>query len=127
MSSPSLKLVTETDHAPEVLKFERRREPRHKLYARVTAVAHNPAYEQESGAMSGGAGQICSLELVDRSESGMGAFSVAPVALGARVTVFMPPHGATPGYNVAGRVMRCVPRDGGYHVGMLLEQQIAAA
>ena len=127
MSSPMLKLVSETEYAPDVLKFERRREPRHKLYAKVTAVAHNPAHEQTSGATAGGAGQICALELVDRSASGMGAWSIAPVSLGARVTVFMPQHGATPGHNVVGRVMRCVPSEGGYHVGLQLEQQIAAA
>ena len=127
MHQPKLKLVSETCAAPDVLKFERRREPRHKLFARVTAVAHNPAEERDSGAVSGGAGQICALELVDRSASGLGAHSIAPVALGAQVTMFMPPHGPRPGHNIVGRVQRCVPCEGGYHVGMLLVQQIAAA
>ena len=127
MLQSQLKLVSETDTGPDVLKFERRREPRHKLFARVTAVAHNPAEERDSGAASGGAGQICALELVDRSASGMGAWSSAPVAIGAQVTIFMPPHGAARGHNVVGRVQRCVQQDDGYHVGMQLVSQMAAA
>jgi hypothetical protein len=127
MSTPQLRLVSETCDAPTVLKFEQRREPRHKIYARVTAVAHNPTFEDHSGALSGGAGQICALELTDQSASGLGAWSLAPVALGTRVTAFFPAHGAEPGHNRVGRVVRCEPADGGYRIGLRLEQQMAAA
>lgn len=123
MSTPELKLVTETDRVPDSFKFEQRREPRHKLYARVTAVAENPSEERDVR----GAGQICSLELVDQSASGLGAWSVEPVALGAKVTVFFPAHGAEPGFNSVGRVVRCCPQGGGYSIGLLLEAQMAAA
>ncbi len=123
MSTPQLKLVTETDRVPDSFKFEQRREPRHKLYARVTAVAENPAEAHDVR----GAGQICSLELVDQSASGLGAWSVEPVALGAKVTVFFPAHGAEPGFNCIGRVVRCTPQNGGHSIGLLLESQMVAA
>ncbi|MEM1108383.1 MAG: PilZ domain-containing protein [Planctomycetota bacterium] len=123
MSTPTLRLVTETERTPDSFKFEQRREPRHKLYARVTAVAENPAEEREER----GPGQICALELTDQSASGLGAWSIEPVAIGARITVFFPAHGSEPGYNSVGRVVRCDASQGGYSIGLLLESQMAAA
>lgn len=123
MSTPQLKLVTETTRTPDAFKFNQRREPRHKLYARVTAMAENPSEETETL----GAGQICSLELTDQSASGLGAWSVEPVAVGAKVTVFFPAHGAHPGFNSTGRVVRCAPGNGGFSIGLQLESQMAAA
>jgi len=124
MSAFNLKLVTETERTPDSFKFERRQEPRHRLYARVTAVAHNPLDEEP---LDGGAGQICSFELVDQSASGLGAWSVQPVVIGSRVTVFFPAHGTAPGYNAVGRVARCTPYNGGYSIGIALESQMVAA
>jgi hypothetical protein len=127
MSEPSLRLVTEVERPKDAFKFEQRREPRHKLYARVTAVAERDEPRRDDADTLGGAGQICSLELVDRSASGLGAWSTTPVAMGARVTAFFPPHGAEPGFNVVGRVVRCDTRDGGYSIGLWLENSVAAA
>lgn len=123
MSTPQLRLVTETDRTPDSFKFEQRREPRHKLYARVTALAETPEDERDTQ----GVGQICSLELTDQSASGLGAWSVEPVAMGATVTVFFPAHGSEPGFNSVGRVVRCVKVENGYSIGMLLQSQMAAA
>lgn len=123
MSTHQLKLATETTRTPDAFKFDQRREPRHKLYARVTAMAENPADDADSR----GAGQICSLELTDQSASGLGAWSVEPVAIGAKVTVFFPAHGAHPGFNSTGRVVRCNAGNGGYSIGLQLESQMAAA
>jgi len=123
MSTPPLRLVTETDRTPDSFKFEQRREPRHKLYARVTAVAENPTEAFDTR----GAGQICSLELVDQSASGLGAWSVEPVELGAKITIFFPAQGVEPGFNSVGRVVRCTPQNGGHSIGLLLESQMAAA
>ncbi|MEM8738755.1 MAG: PilZ domain-containing protein [Planctomycetota bacterium] len=123
MSNLHLRLVSETDRTPDSFKFEQRREPRHRLYARVTAVAH-PAEEHES---PNAAGQICALELVDQSRSGLGAWSIDPVALGSRVTVFFPAHAAEPGFNMTGRVVRCHPAAAGYSIGLTVESQMAAA
>lgn len=123
MSTPQLKLVTETERTPDSFKFEQRREPRHKLYARVTAVAENPEEARDTR----GAGQICSLELMDQSSSGLGAWSSEPVALGATLTVFFPGHGVEPGFTSVGRVVRCAAQNGGYSIGLLLESQMAAA
>ncbi len=114
-----LRLISETDRQPESLKFERRREPRHRLYARVTAVAHNPESERD-------AGRICALELVDKSNSGLGAWSITPVATGAKVSVFFPAHGTEHGFDLIGRCVRCVPAQGGYSVGLKLEAKMAA-
>ena len=76
MSTPEFRLVTEPTRTPDSFKFEQRREPRHKLYARVTAVAENPEEDRELRS----AGQICALELTDQSASGLGAWSIEPVA-----------------------------------------------
>ena len=124
MSDTPLKLVTETDRVPDSFKLERRREPRHRIYARVTAVAHNPLNEEP---LNAGAGQIRSLELQDQSAGGLGAWSTAPIAVGSRVTAFFPPHGNAPGYNAVGRVVRCVAQDQGHNIGLVLESQVAAA
>ncbi|MBB6428431.1 PilZ domain-containing protein [Algisphaera agarilytica] len=123
MSNSELRLVTETDRVPDSFKFEQRREPRHKLYARVTALAENPVDDRDDRSP----GQICSLELTDQSASGLGAWSIEPVAIGARVTVFFPAHGSEPGFNSVGRVVRCNQREGGYSIGLLLESQMVAA
>ncbi|MEM9883189.1 MAG: PilZ domain-containing protein [Planctomycetota bacterium] len=120
MSETHLRLVTETDRVPDSFKFEQRREPRHRVYARVTAVARDPENRDE-------AGQICALELTDQSASGLGAWSVEPVSIGSRVTVFFPAHGVDPGFNLVGRVVRCQPEGGGHRIGMLTEAQMAAA
>ena len=120
MTATHLRLVSETDRQPESLKFERRREPRHRIYARVTAVAR----DEDSGHE---AGQIRALELVDQSDSGLGAWSISPVTLGSRVSVFFPAHGTDGGYDLVGRAVRCVPVDGGYHIGLHLESRAAAA
>ncbi|MEO1236733.1 MAG: PilZ domain-containing protein [Planctomycetota bacterium] len=123
MTDLHLRLVSETDRTPDSFKFEQRREPRHKLYARVTAVAH----ADEVGSEDGAAGQICAMELVDQSNSGLGAWSVEPVAVGSRVTVFFPAHGNEPGFNQVGRVVRCSPHNGGHSIGLRVESQMAAA
>ncbi|MEM7625385.1 MAG: PilZ domain-containing protein [Planctomycetota bacterium] len=127
MSDPTLRLVTETDRVPDSFKFERRREPRHRLYARVTAVARPDRSSGDAGSMGDEAGQICALELVDQSASGLGAWSIEPVGIGSRVTVFFPAHGAEPGFNMVGRVVRCAPAQGGYSIGLQIESQMAAA
>ena len=127
MSDPELRLVSETDRVPDSFKFERRREPRHRLYARVTAVARPERRLGEVDHSRGEAGQICALELVDQSASGLGAWSVEPVSLGSRVTIFFPAHGSEPGFNSVGRVVRCVRAQDGYSIGLQLESQMAAA
>jgi len=126
MSDPTLRLVTETDRVPDSLKFERRREARHRMYARVTAVAR-PDLTNKNDTSHGEAGQICALELVDQSASGLGAWSIDPVSMGSRVTVFFAAHGTDPGFNAVGRVVRCVKAEGGYSIGLQLESQMAAA
>lgn len=122
-----LRLVTETDRVPDSFKFERRREPRHRLYARVTAVARPDHHQSDSDTSYDQAGQICSLELVDQSASGLGAWSIEPVSLGSKMTVFFPAHGSEPGFNAVGRVVRCAPVEGGFSIGLQLESQMAAA
>lgn len=122
MSQPQLKLVTETTRTPDVFKFNQRREPRHKVFARVTALAEYREEEEDHGV-----GQICAFELTDQSSSGLGAWSVEPVEMGAKITVFFPAHGAHPGYNSVGTVVRCNAAKNGYSIGLSLQSQMAAA
>lgn len=121
-TTPHLKLVSETD-MPDSFKLERRREPRHRLYAQVTGLAR----PQLSPADPPEAGQICALELLDQSHSGLGAWSATPVPLGATMTIFFPAHGSEPGFDMAGQVVRCIPQETGYIVGMEVHSQKAAA
>lgn len=121
MDNTSLKLVSETDYQPASLKFERRQSPRHQIYARVTAVSH-----KSQDTPGDARGQICSLELVDMSATGVGAWSQQEIPLGSQVSVFIPAHGAEAGFDMLGKVVRSNAADNGYSIGILLESRMAA-
>lgn len=106
------------DEGVETLQFERRKSRRNVVNGCVTAV--------ESPAGKGGCGRICSLQLQNMSEFGLGAMVQEPVALGTSITVFFPPHGAERGFDVYGHVVRCVRRGAAYELGISLRTRAAA-
>jgi hypothetical protein len=104
---------------PDVLRFERRRAPRHSAAGRVTAV-QQPADPATQNA------KICSLRLLNISDTGLGALSDEAVDTGSVLTVYFPSHGADAGFDLFGQVVRCVRRETGHEIGILLSRRQAA-
>ncbi len=100
-------------------RLERRDSNRHALSGRVTAL-QTRQWEQGAGK------RICSLQLSDMSDRGMGVLTQEAMELGSRISIFFPPHGAERGFDMIGRVVRCIPRVNGHEVGIRLEKRLAA-
>ena len=114
MSQAALSLAGGTQAPPNKMFMERRRSPRNPVTARVTAVT-TPNHDSDAGK------RICSFQLVDLSEHGIGAISQEPVEVGSHVAVFFPPHGPERGFDLYGTVVRCTPRDWGHEIGIDLD------
>ena len=70
---------------------------------------------------------VCAVQLRDLSDEGVGARCETELATDEPVTVYIPPHGAEPGIDLMGHVVRCLPDgEGGYDVGILLHSRCAA-
>lgn len=100
------------------LFLERRGHERRPIGGRVTAVLTGEDDRMRA--------RICSMQLADISAGGIGAMVQEPLPIGAPVTVFWPPHGAEPGFDLMGTVARCVACDWGYHVGLRVDSRLAA-
>ena len=115
MSGPSLKL-TQNDRDDDSIFLERRRAPRRTVGGRVTTVADSTDSTR----------RIASLQLLNISDTGIGAISQDPVHIGSTIAVFFPPHGAEQGFDLYGTVVRCQQTDQGYRIGIMLRQAMAA-
>lgn len=63
------------------------------------------------------------LQLIDASATGLGAIVPSPIDVGSRLSIRVDPvHGAWK----TGSVVRCVPCEGGYRLGVLYSQRKAA-
>lgn len=63
------------------------------------------------------------LQLIDASATGLGAVVPSPIDIGSRLSIRVDPvHGAWK----TGSVVRCVPCEGGYRLGVLYSQRKAA-
>ena len=111
---PDLRLATPQD-APDTLFFERRSAPRRKATGKVTAVCQD--IDQPTGPR-----RMCTLELHDLSDSGVGVRSAQPISVGSKITLFFPPHGNEPGFDLTGNVVRCRSVEGNHEVGIALSQ-----
>ena len=114
--SQALRLNDPSTVISDTLYFERRRHPRRKACGQVTAVIREPGHEQDDPA------KMLTLDLIDLSEGGIGAASQEPITIGSRITVFFPPHGAEPGFDLAGEVVRCVSKDNLHNIGVALDE-----
>ena len=99
--------------------MERRKSVRHTLAGRVTALTctsqgHNPSR------------RICALHLTNMSQTGLGATVQDEIEVGARVTVFFPPHGAEHGFDFFGIVVRCQRHESGQEIGIEFQSRMAA-
>ncbi len=113
-----LKLVHPLEDS-DVIQLERRNVPRHTLNGRVTALQTRER-DQESR------NRICSMQLLNISETGMGALVQEAVDTQTRVVVFFPPHGPERGFDLHGRVVRCTAREHGHEVGIQFDVRRAA-
>lgn len=113
--SQALKLSDSSAVISDTLYFERRRHPRHRVRGQVTAVVREPGQDE-------GPAKMIMLELSDQSTSGLGVVASEPVAVGSRVTVFFPPHGPEPGFDLLGEVVRCRSNNDRHTLGILLSE-----
>ena len=111
--SQALKLSDSSVIISDSLYFERRRHPRRRVSGQVSAVVREPGVED-------GPAKMIALNLVDQSASGLGVVSIEPIAVGSRITVFFPPHGAEPGFDLIGQVVRCRSNNNRHTLGILL-------
>ncbi len=119
-TAPALKLVDPEAEAREqgVLSFERRVGSRHVIAGRVTAIQVSTDDDHPS--------RICSLQLLNISDNGVGTMSQEPIAPGQVVTMFFPPHGPERGFDLTGRVIRCTRRGYGHEIGITFAARQAA-
>lgn len=117
MHNQNLKLVN--DRIPDTLPFNRRVCPRHAMSGQVTAVGSMP----EAGPAIK---KICSLRLLNMSDSGLGVLTDEVLPVNSTITVFFPPHGPERGFDVKGRVVRCHRRDDGHEIGISFDDRAAA-
>lgn len=113
--SQALKLSESSAVISDTLYFERRRHPRHRASGQVTAVIREPGNED-------GPAKMLTLDLIDQSIGGLGAATTQPVAVGSRITVFFPPHGSEPGFDLVGEVVRCQSNNDRHTLGIQLSE-----
>lgn len=114
--SQALRINESSAVISDTLYFERRRHPRRKASGQVTAVIRQP------GVGNDGPSKMLTFDLIDISDSGIGLCSSEPIDTGSRITVFFPPHGAEPGFDLAGEVVRCQSNDDRHIVGIALDE-----
>lgn len=107
--------LTPDDSEKDSLFFERRRANRRRASGRVTAVYQQPGDTE-------GPQRLITLQLNDLSDTGVGATAQEPVAIGSRVTLFFPPHGNEPGFDLTGTVVRCQSTDDRHRLGIALSE-----
>lgn len=116
-----LRLVDDTPLEGDPLPMERRTAYRKAANGRVTAVL-NAGDDGETR------NRICSVELRDMSDTGIGVASQEPLPNGAAITLFFPPHGSERGFDLYGHIVWCRPEEGGHGVGIhLLSKQAVCA
>ncbi len=117
-----LKLVKIERHELDPLPLERRIAHRKPTNGRVTALLTIKTDDETRN-------RICSLELRDMSDTGVGAVTSEPLPREGNITIFLPPHGPERGFDLYGQIMWCRPnREGGddFEIGVRLNQQAAA-
>ena len=118
MSSQSILRIVDSDTA-DALPFERRASVRYMISGSVTAVRTPTAQDPPQTS-------ICSFELQDISDIGIGVLTQESIELGTEVSIFFPPHGPERGFDLSGHVVRCSPCEQGHDVGISLRKKAAA-
>ncbi|XAL99971.1 PilZ domain-containing protein [Phycisphaeraceae bacterium D3-23] len=111
MTQP-LRLTTD-DANSDSLFFERRRATRRRASGKVTAV-------YQAATDSDGPQRLITLQLNDLSDTGVGVTAPEPISVGSKITLFFPPHGNEPGFDLSGTVVRCHSIDDRHRLGIAL-------
>lgn len=119
MSMMTLRLADTNEPTADILPFERRRQVRRPIDAQVTAL-------REPDDQGGTLRKICSLQLTDICEGGLGAVTAEPLELGCPITIYFQPHGLDIGHDTTGRVVRCTRTQRGHEIGVCFEARAAA-
>lgn len=106
-------------NANDNLYFERRATERHHCSGRATALVSGPNLGSPRN-------RILSLQLLDISDTGLGAVCQEAIEIGSQITVFIAPHGADRGFDLQGTVVRCQQQAFGRQVGVRFRQKMAA-
>jgi len=116
-----LKLIKPPTGPSDVLFMERRSCDRLPMNGTATAIITDNSDPKQP------AKKICSVQLANRSDSGLGIIVSEPVPTGNHITVFIQPHGPENGYDLTGTVVRCHKHDLGHEVGIKTPSRILAA
>lgn len=118
-----LKLVKPPNEPADVLFMERRCSDRVPMIGEATAIIADHSNPKEPTK------KICTVQLANISDSGLGVIVSEPVETGKHIhmTVFIQPHGPESGRDLSGSVTRCNKHELGYEVGILIPNQILAA
>lgn len=121
MARSALKLVSSDVTDSDTLRFEQRQTRRHALGGRVTSVqntVHPTSFDSSN--------RISSLQLLNISDSGLGALVQEPIEPGSSIAIFFPAHGPEQGFDRHGYIVRCVPVENGYQIGIRFHTRSAA-
>ena len=121
-AQPTLRLVRHNEASTEsqdTLKFDRRNARRYSVSGRVTGLRSDLAPD-------GTRNRICPLQLLNMSDTGLGALSQESFEIGAPIAVLFPPHGAEKGFDRYGHVVRCKARTWGHEIGVRFDAKPAA-
>ena len=114
-----VKLAESDDVQEDVFRLERRRSVRHSTSGCVTALNKGTDLTTHTN-------RICTLQLVDISDHGLGAITQDPLEIGSQISIFFPSHGADWGFDLHGQIVRCVNREQGHEVGIRFVTKHAA-
>lgn len=118
-SQTQLKLVATEPDDPDVLPFERRGSRRRSMTGSVTSVQQSPNPALPSN-------RICSLQLLDISDTGLGAIVTEAIEPGSPIMIYFPPHGPEQGFNRSGYVVCCAREQGAFRIGIRFAIRAAA-
>ena len=121
-SQATLRLIDTT--SVDLFGEERRRAVRYSMSGQVTSVRRKLNEDEQEDRH-----RICSMQLLNMSDTGLGMLCDEPVELNSMITVIFPPHGPERGFDLTGRVVRCYESEeteGGHEIGIYLEERPAA-
>ena len=119
MAAASLRLIKPRDCEPQGPVMERRISGRHTITGCATALASLPESPEHQN-------RICSFQLLNISDRGLGVIVNDAIEIGAHVSVYFPPHGPEQGIDLMGTVVRCRRRGAGHEIGIALRPRQAA-
>ena len=113
----TLRLVDEMTERLDI--DERRRSVRHPVSGSATALQSSITPEDNHK-------RICSIELLNLSDGGLGAVATDPMDLDSNISVIFSPHGPESGIHLHGRVVRCSATERGHEIGVQFHSRSAA-